>query len=59
MLTLRDMLELDLNELKYTDVNSEAELIIAYFDGFVSTVLLRNNESLKINLLQTLMKKYV
>lgn len=59
MLTLRDMLELDLNELKYTDVNSEAELIISYFDGFVSTVLLRNNESLKINLLQTLMKKYV
>jgi AcrR family transcriptional regulator len=59
ILTLRDMLELDLNELKYADVTSEAELIIAYFDGFMSTVLLRNDVSLKINLLDTLMKKYL
>ncbi len=59
ILTLRDMLELNLNELKYADVTSEAELIIAYFDGFMSTVLLRNDVSLKINLLDTLMKKYL
>lgn len=59
ILILKELLENDLKELKYTDAVSEAELIIAYFDGFISTVVLRNDEDLKTRLLQTLQKKYV
>ncbi|MCH1473250.1 MAG: TetR/AcrR family transcriptional regulator, partial [Bacteroidia bacterium] len=41
MLILKEMLEDALKELKYTDAVSEADLIMAYFDGFISTVVLR------------------
>ena len=59
MLILKEMLEEALKELKYTDAVSEADLIMAYFDGFISTVVLRNDQDLSSRLLHTLKKKYV
>lgn len=59
MLILKEMLEDALKELKYTDAVSEADLIMAYFDGFISTVVLRNDQDLSSRLLHTLKKKYV
>lgn len=59
MLILKVMLEEALKELKYTDAVSEADLIMAYFDGFISTVVLRNDQDLSSRLLHTLKKKYV
>lgn len=59
MLILKEMLEDALKELKYTDATSEADLIMAYFDGFISTVVLRNDQDLSSRLLHTLKKKYV
>ena len=59
MLKLKEMLEDALKELKYTDAVSEADLIMAYFDGFISTVVLRNDQDLSSRLLHTLKKKYV
>jgi AcrR family transcriptional regulator len=59
MLILKEMLEEALKELKYTDAVSESDLIMAYFDGFISTVVLRNDQDLSSRLLHTLKKKYV
>jgi AcrR family transcriptional regulator len=59
MLILKEILEEALKELKYTDAVSEADLIMAYFDGFISTVVLRNDQDLSSRLLHTLKKKYV
>ena len=59
MLTLKDLLEKSLVDLKYPDPLIEAELIISYFDGFITTVVLKNDSSLASRLLQTLQKKYV
>lgn len=59
MLILKEMLEDALKELKYTDATSEADLIMAYFDGFISTVVLKNDQDLSSRLLHTLKKKYV
>ena len=59
MLTLKDLLEKSLMDLKYPDPLIEAELIISYFDGFITTVVLKNDSSLASRLLQTLQKKYV
>ena len=59
MLILKEMLEDALKELKDTDAVSEADLIMAYFDGFISTVVLRNDQDLSSRLLHTLKKKYV
>ena len=59
MLILKEMLEEALKELKYTDAVSEADLIMAYFDGFISTVVLRNDQDLSSRLFHTLKKKYV
>lgn len=59
MLILKEMLEEALKELKYTDAVSEADLIMAYFEGFISTVVLKNDQDLSSRLLHTLKKKYV
>ena len=59
MLILKDVLEKSLMDLKYPDPPIEAELIISYFDGFITTVVLKNDSSLASRLLQTLQKKYV
>ena len=59
MLTLKDLLEKSLMDLKYPDPLIEAELIISYFDGFITTVVLKNDSNLASRLLQTLQKKYV
>ncbi len=47
-----------LKELKYTDVESEADLIMAYMDGFSATILLKGDVVDKEKLLHVLRKKY-
>lgn len=47
-----------LTELKYADVESEADLIMAYMDGFSTTLLLNRDQVDKDKLLQVLRKKY-
>jgi AcrR family transcriptional regulator len=55
---IKDILVDALTELKYTDVESEADLILTYVDGFATTILLKSEVVDKDKLLQTLRKKY-
>ncbi|PCJ64779.1 MAG: hypothetical protein COA58_10920 [Bacteroidetes bacterium] len=55
---MRDILIEALTELKYRDPEAEADLILAYLDGFATTVLLKGDIVDKDRLLQTLRKKY-
>lgn len=48
-----------LTELKFIDVEIEANLIMSYIDGFATTVLLKGSLINKNKLLETLRKKYV
>jgi hypothetical protein len=47
-----------LTEMKYLDPEGEADLIMAYMDGFVTTVILKKDIVDKERLLNTLRKKY-
>lgn len=47
-----------LTEMKYLDPVGEADLIMAYMDGFVTTVILKKDVVDKERLLNTLRKKY-
>jgi hypothetical protein len=46
-------------DLKYPDPLIEAELIISYFNGFITTAVLKNDNNLSSRLLETLQKKYI
>jgi len=48
-----------LKALRYPDTNTEAELILSYFDGFISSAVLKKDSSLSKNLLKALQKKYI
>lgn len=55
---MRDLLIAALSELKYVDVQEEADLIESYIDGFATTILLKGASVNKDKLLQILRKKY-
>ena len=55
---MRALLVEALNELKYSDVEAEADLILSYVDGFATTILLKGDFVDKDRLLQALRKKY-
>ena len=59
ILTLKEVLEKSLMDLKYPDPLIEAELIISYFNGFITTAVLKNDNNLSSRLLETLQKKYI
>ena len=54
---LKDILVKAFKELKYSNPEIEAELILAYTDGFATTVLLKNNINPN-EMLSTIQKKY-
>ena len=55
----KDILVKALTELKYADVDAEADLIMSYVDGFATTVLLNRDSINTAKLLETLQKKYI
>jgi AcrR family transcriptional regulator len=55
----KDILVKALTELKYADVDAEADLIMSYVDGFATTVLLKRDSINTAKLLETLQKKYI
>jgi AcrR family transcriptional regulator len=55
----KDILVKALTELKYADVDAEADLIMSYVDGFATTVLLKRDSINTAKLLETLRKKYI
>lgn len=55
---LRDALEKAFKQLKYSNPKIETDLIITYMDGFATSLLLKQNQVNKKELLQTLRKKY-
>jgi AcrR family transcriptional regulator len=56
---LKDLLMKALDELKYPDASAEADLIMAYMDGFATTLLLKKEVVDKEKLLNVLRKKYI
>ncbi len=55
----KDILVKALTEMKYADVDAEADLIMSYVDGFATTVLLKRDSINTTRLLETLRKKYI
>lgn len=55
----KDILVKALTEMKYADVDAEADLIMSYLDGFATTVLLKRDSINTTRLLETLRKKYI
>ncbi|MFT5818608.1 MAG: AcrR family transcriptional regulator [Bacteroidia bacterium] len=55
----KDILVKALTELKYADADAEADLIMSYVDGFITTVLLKRDSVDITRLLETLRKKYI
>lgn len=55
---IRDIAVKALEQLKYEDVEAEADLIMSYMDGFATTILLKHDVVDKNRLLKTLRKKY-
>ncbi|MGB0850913.1 MAG: TetR/AcrR family transcriptional regulator [Bacteroidia bacterium] len=57
-LPLKNLLVEALSEMKYLEPEAEADLIMSYLDGFVTTILLKGHIVDRNKLLQTLRKKY-
>ena len=55
----KDILVKALTEMKYADVDAEADLIMSYVDGFATTVLLKRDSINTTRLLEALRKKYI
>ena len=55
----KDILVKALTEMKYADVDAEADLIMSYVDGFATTILLKRDSIDTTRLLETLRKKYI
>lgn len=55
---IRSMLEAAFKDLNYSNPITETDLILAYTDGFATTLLLKSTEVDKNELLKTLRKKY-
>jgi AcrR family transcriptional regulator len=55
---MRILLVEALNELKYSDVEVEADLILSYVDGFATTILLKGDSVNRDKMLEVLRKKY-
>ncbi len=58
VLPIREVLQDALSEMKYADVEVEVDLIESYFDGFITTILLKGDSIDKERLLSTLRGKY-
>lgn len=56
---IQSMVKEALLSLRYTDIEAEAVLIMAYFDGFMTTVILQDEPQLSSSLLKALQRKYV
>tara|TARA_B110000090_G_scaffold56441_1_gene64358 strand:- start:14954 stop:15181 length:228 start_codon:yes stop_codon:yes gene_type:complete len=50
---IKDILVKALTELKYADADAEADLIMSYVDGFITTVLLKSDSINISRLLKT------
>lgn len=54
----KDILVKALTEMKYSDAEAEADLIMSYVDGFATTILIKREKINTERLLNTLRKKY-